>query len=336
MYQTPIVFVRMLTCLKHIPKPLLALSFLALGIVGCTTGTASPTRTLMPTPKATSVGFAQDKQLKIGTFDLNSPSAVCAADSVKNNCQCLAGEITCKQCQFTVNQSYALPQFNQYYQTGQPVTVYKCPEPWGIIGGRYMPPIPDDAQCVDFCFGKPVIYLYPTEPILASVTVTVPGIITESIPKYPKAGWQDILALPSGKLFYQGKAYTELYYESQVAAYDKPTNGIIIPTAQLRPTLQGLVTQLVLTKPEVEEFLAYWLPKLQALHKQYVLFSVLLPAAKEAVDMVHVTPKPQTRIEFLVYFKGLDEPLEIPRLQLPKRPQRHGFTMVEWGGTIDY
>jgi hypothetical protein len=56
---------------------------------------------------------------------------------------------------------------------------------------------------------------------------------------------------------------------------------------------------------------------------------------KERIDHVEITPKPDTRIEYLFYFKGLQNFNNIKALELPKYPQRIGFTEVEWGGTID-
>jgi hypothetical protein len=187
-----------------------------------------------------------------------------------------------------------------------------------------------------FCFGKPVIYLYPEKPTLVNVKLTIPGEVYISIPTYPTDGWKNVLAQPSGMLTYQGKTYNELYYESKVTADNiTPASGVIIPISELKSKLFELTGKLGLKNAEQLEFLDYWLPKLKSLNKPYILFSVLSESQKESVDHVNIEPKPDVFINFLAYFKGLDKPIEIQPLNFPPIPTRSGFTAVEWGGTID-
>jgi len=192
-------------------------------------------------------------------------------------------------------------------------------------------------QCSDhnICFAKPVIYLYPTEDMLVDVTLSIPGTITKSIPEY-RNGWFNVFAHPDGKLEYQGKIYNELFYESEVAKANPPRNGIIIPKDQLPSKLATILLNLGLNETETQEFLAYWLPRLTQLKSNYVLFSIFEPNEKERVDKVKIFPEPDTRIEFLAYFKPLARPINVKPLILPEKPpERKGFTEVEWGGTID-
>lgn len=187
------------------------------------------------------------------------------------------------------------------------------------------------------CVAKPVIYLYPTKPTLATVSLQIPGTITVSIPEYPKNGWQDILAYPDGTLSYQEKTYKELYYETAVKNIKAPEAGIIIPKQDLVQRLTAFTARLGLLPDEQAEFLTYWLPRLQGLRAPYILFSLIDPVEKERIDHVEITPKPDTMIEFLAYFKPLQTAVApVKPLVLPNPPQRKGFTAVEWGGTIDY
>ena len=88
---------------------------------------------------------------------------------------------------------------------------------------------------------------------------------------------------------------------------------------------------------EQQEFLDYWMPKLTELHTPYVLVSVLDKTEKDRIDHVDISPKPDTKIEFLVYYKGLQIPYaQVTPLVLPQQPPaRNGFTSVEWGGVIE-
>ena len=56
---------------------------------------------------------------------------------------------------------------------------------------------------------------------------------------------------------------------------------------------------------------------------------------KEKVDHVIVSPAPQTTIAFLAYFKPLTSPITVAPLQFQAVPKRQGFTLVEWGGTVE-
>jgi len=186
-----------------------------------------------------------------------------------------------------------------------------------------------------YCVGKPVIYLYPEVVTNVDVTVTTPGKIVVSDPVYPDGGWKNVEAHPDGKLIYNEKEYKELFYESEIQSFVKPTTGVIIPISKIEQELAGLLYQLGLNSNESREFLDFWTPKLRDLKSNYILFSVLEKEAKEKIDHVEYSPEPETRIEFIAYFKPLDIPESTEALFLPKRPERVGFTAVEWGGVID-
>ncbi len=253
------------------------------------------------------------------------PLPICQGDPAPktSQCQCVSYGILVVTCQGSANCPNTIGPANRscQYMPGD---------------SRYSTYL-NNPQCRQLCFGKPVIYLYPTKPTMVDVLLTIPGRITESIPTYPEGGWQKILANPDGTLFYQNQAYHELYYETEVSKIIKPTKGLVIPTASLKQELTIITTKLGLIPHEQEAFLEYWMPRLNSLKSPYIFFSVLTPAEKDSVDRVSLTPKPDTRIEFLVYFKPLYQPIRVTPLSLPPSPPaRVGFTMVEWGGTIDY
>lgn len=191
--------------------------------------------------------------------------------------------------------------------------------------------------CVEWCIGKPVIYLYPEVPTFINVEVTVPGHIFISDPLYPEGGWQDVLAYPNGNLEYKGKSYRDLYYETALNTdLRKPKNGIIIPSNQLENKLKEYTMKLGLNEFESSEFNEYWVPLLEDLDAPYILFSILERDEKERIDHVEIIPAPDTFIDFIAYFKPVYQLYAPETLVLPAKPQeRLGFTAVEWGGTID-
>lgn len=185
------------------------------------------------------------------------------------------------------------------------------------------------------CVGKPVIYLYPETRISVDVEVRTSGSIVVSSPLYHDHGWKNVEALPGGNLIYEGKNYKELFYESEVKGLLAPQNGIIIASFELENKLREIVHRLGLNATELEEFLDFWVPRLKSLNSPYVLFSTIDREVKEANDKIVINPEPATRIEFITYFKPLNFPIAVEPLKLPERPTRQGFTMIEWGGTID-
>lgn len=194
-----------------------------------------------------------------------------------------------------------------------------------------------DARVPYWCDAKPVIYLYPEKPTNVSVKVTVPGKITVSIPQYEaETGWQNILAYPDGTLIYQGKKYSELFYETLQEKATPPNNGWLVKAADLNGKLTEITSNLGLNSKEQNEFLAYWLPRLKDLNKPYVFVSFFDPLVKPSIDRVDITPTPDNFIQFIMYFKGLNKNQKANSPTYPLVPKRTGFTAVEWGGILDY
>lgn len=187
-----------------------------------------------------------------------------------------------------------------------------------------------------WCDSKPVIYLYPSQPLKVSVLLNLPGTVTESIPSYPQDGWQNVMAYPNRQLVYQGKKYQELYYESAInRVITPPTRGIVASKSEYKDTLLTFGSKLGLNNNERKEFVSYWLNRLTTINSPYMFFSYFSPMDKQKIDGVQVMPEPDTRIEFIMYFKPLMSKKEVlPPVFLPI-PQRKGFTMVEWGGILE-
>ena len=126
-----------------------------------------------------------------------------------------------------------------------------------------------------------------------------------------------------------------MYYEDATIKAQPPTQGFVIKTSDLASSLRTYTTELGLNTKEQNEFLAYWVPRLTNLGAPYIFFSVFDQTQKEKVGHVIVSPAPTTTIAFLAYFKPLAAPITVSPLQFPAVPDRLGFTMIEWGGTID-
>jgi len=175
--------------------------------------------------------------------------------------------------------------------------------------------------------GKPVIYLYPTEPTAVSVKVDVN--ISKSEPKYNQ-GW-NVLAWPNGKLQIGQKAYDYLFWEGKGKEYPVIKDGFIIKSEEVKATLTSQMIQLGLNDQEIADFLEFWLPKMPT--TPYVRLTWLGTSEMNRLAPLEVTPKPDTVIRIFLDFAGLENPININPQRL-SHIERKGFTLIEWGGLL--
>ena len=255
-----------------------------------------------------------------------TPEAACTADSgneIPDACVCPDAHVVCEggKCKEIIKD-----------KSGGGFQNYTCAQ-WDQYGWCKPPYAPHDGH---FCIGKPVIYLYPTSDTLVDVSVITEGKVVISDPQIESfGGWKNVLAHPDGTLFYKNATYRELFYETDTTKVTRPNAGIIIEKENLRSKLLAFVTQLGLTRQdEQEEFLDWWIPRLNSISTDKLFVSVLERDEKERLDQVVITPKPDTFIDFIVYFAPLEDHQTVTPLVIPPTPQRKGFTAIEWGGVI--
>ena len=83
-----------------------------------------------------------------------------------------------------------------------------------------------------------------------------------------------------------------------------------------------------LTDREANEFLIYWLPKMES--NAYNLLSFQTAAYTDHARLT-VNPQPDTVLRVYLAFMALEEPVDVEPPILTA-PAREGFTLVEWGG----
>ncbi|MBO6233129.1 MAG: hypothetical protein J6N78_03625 [Clostridia bacterium] len=187
------------------------------------------------------------------------------------------------------------------------------------------------AQKKEDVIAKPVIYLYPTEETEISVELKNKDKITCSYPKYTE-GWK-VLAKPNGDLtdLETGKNLYSLYYESEdTNNYKMENEGFVVNGEESAKFLEEKLAILGLNEKEAEEFIIYWLPKLEANKYNYIRFATVEEI--ESNMQLEITPKPDTSIRILMTFKGLEQPNQVKEQKL-KKVERSGYTVVEWAGT---
>jgi len=176
---------------------------------------------------------------------------------------------------------------------------------------------------------KPLIYLYPEAEIEVSVKLGHPEKLSHSYPKYEN-GWI-VNTKPNGDLTYNNRSYYGLYWEGKNAPIFDTNEGFVVKGRDTITFLEEKLAILGLNEREANEFIVYWLPKLENNPYNYIVFASM--EMQNEYMPLEISPKPNTLIRVLMGFKKLDKPIEIKEQVLAPTPTRTGFTAIEWGGT---
>ena len=176
---------------------------------------------------------------------------------------------------------------------------------------------------------KPVIYLYPEKETEVKVSLSFKGKLTCTYPEYG-GGWH-VIARPDGTLtdISSGKEYSYLFWEGISDVEYDMSRGFVVKGEDTAEFLQEILPKLGLTPREYNEFIVYWLPKMQQNPYNLITFQEKCYTDSAVLD---ITPKPDSILRVFMVYQALSEPVEIEApVILPFR--RDGFTVVEWGGT---
>ena len=177
---------------------------------------------------------------------------------------------------------------------------------------------------------KPIIYLYPEEETDVNIKLSNKENITHSYPKYNN-GW-NVTANPNGDLINKdnNKKLYSLYWEGKNLKTEVKEDGFVVEGKNTAEFLEEKLEILGLNYKEKEEFIIYWLPKLENNKYNYIRF-----LTEEEIDnymKLNITPKPDTLIRVYMSYKPLKEIINVKNQKL-NNISRNGFTVVEWGGT---
>lgn len=177
--------------------------------------------------------------------------------------------------------------------------------------------------------GKPVIYLYPTQP--TAVSVKVGADVTVSEPDYNQ-GWK-VIAKPNGSLINSdGLSYDSLFWEGLGdGQYPSIRAGFVVAQKDLDKTITEHLKAQGLNAKESQDFKDFWMSRLPK--TPYVRLTWFTTAQMDSLAPLYVTPKPDTVIRVFLDFAGMNEFASIPQQKLTAVP-RQGFTLVEWGGLL--
>ena len=174
---------------------------------------------------------------------------------------------------------------------------------------------------------KPVIYLYPEQETTVSVSLDYAGTLTATYPAY-EDGWT-VTAEPDGTLYDEnGDEYSYLFCEGENNTDYDFSKGFCVAGADTADFLREKLAEIGLTPREYNEFIVYWLPKMQ--DNPYNLISFQSEAYTDAAKL-DIDPTPDSVLRVFMAWKPLGRPQTIePQTFTPFA--RDGFTVVEWGG----
>lgn len=180
--------------------------------------------------------------------------------------------------------------------------------------------------------------------IIANVQLRLQnGNLTCTYPKYDRLkGWnvevRDILDREAGGTVLNtedNKEYNYLYWEGTSEIDYNPEIGFVIAGEDTGDFLEAVLKTIGLNRREANEFIVYWLPKMETNKYNYITF--LTTEYTDKAELL-IEPKPDNLLRVYMMFKGLEsnedmEPLVQNLDELRGDFKREGFTVVEWGGT---
>ena len=177
---------------------------------------------------------------------------------------------------------------------------------------------------------KPMIYLYPKEKTEVKIGLKNKNLLTTTYPKYINS-WE-VIANPDGTLIDKesGREYYGLYWEGRNYTEINMKKGFVVKGKDTIKFLEEKLNELGLTDREAEEFIVYWLPKLEKNTYNYIYFAQTDEVSEYMP--IEITPEPDSIIRILMYYKPLNKKINV-KTQKINKVYRKDFTLVEWGGT---
>ena len=216
---------------------------------------------------------------------------------------------------------YSGSGFHSYVVYAEDITELRVLEPWEYVQEYFYYEEVDE---------KPVLYLYPQVPTEVSVRLVTNGKLTCTYPAYGRDGWQKVMAHPDGTLYMDGREYYCLYWEAAADMKPDLTRGACVKGEDSAAYLEYALAALGLNQREANEFIIYWLPRLE--QNPYNLITFQTEAYTSVVGL-EITPAPDSLLRICMVAQPLNAPVEIEE-QTFEPFVREGFVAVEWGGVM--
>ena len=176
---------------------------------------------------------------------------------------------------------------------------------------------------------KPMIYIYPTTDIDLKIKLVNDDKLTHTYPKYNNE-W-DVHVTKDGNIldYKTQRNYYALYWEGIDNTVININEGFVMKGEHTATFLENKLTYLGLNDKEINEFIVYWLNKMEDNNYNFIRFRTM-EEINEYMPL-EFSKKPDTLIRVIMDFKPLKEKINVKEQTLVKM-ERKGFTIVEWGG----
>ncbi|WP_295157501.1 BspA family leucine-rich repeat surface protein, partial [uncultured Ruminococcus sp.] len=178
---------------------------------------------------------------------------------------------------------------------------------------------------------KPVIYLYPEKETDVHVELELTEAdLSTTYPKYDN-GW-DVVAKPDGSLVNKadGTHHRYLFWDAVNCRTEFDfSKGFCVAGSDTESFLKEKLSYMGLTEEEMNEFIVYWLPRME--HNKYNLISFQSDKYTDTAKL-NITPAPDSMLRVFMTYVPLEEAVDIEQQELSTF-ERSGFTVVEWGGS---
>lgn len=176
---------------------------------------------------------------------------------------------------------------------------------------------------------KPMIYIYPTSDLDLKIKLVNDDKLTHTYPKYNNE-W-NVHVTKDGNIYdYKTKRnYYALYWEGIDNTSINMNEGFVVKGEQTSTFLENKLSYLGLNDKEINEFIVYWLNKMEDNNYNFIRFRTM-EEINEYMPL-EFSQKPDTLIRVIMDFKPLNEKIDVKEQKLEK-VERKGFTIVEWGG----
>lgn len=176
---------------------------------------------------------------------------------------------------------------------------------------------------------KPIIYIYPDKEMDLTIKLKNDKLLTHTYPKY--SGSWNIHVDTDGNIYdYKtNRNYYALYWEAFDNSEINMNEGFIVEGKDTVKFLEEKLKYLGLNDREINEFIIYWIDKLENNKYNYIRFR-----CTEEVNNympLEFSKNPDTLIRIIMDYKPLNEKINVKKQKL-ESTMRNGFTIVEWGG----
>lgn len=186
-------------------------------------------------------------------------------------------------------------------------------------------------QAGKVCLDSP-LYLYGKAG--TSVNIKVKTYVYSSDPLYDEKTGYNVTLLENGKMKVNGKVYDRINYDYLSQKVSPPSNGIITSKEELSETLKYFAQNLGLNQKETDDLVNFGNKNIKS---PFIFISFYDQKTSEQILPLELTPKPDTYINIVFYFKEYQQRPSIkPQNPIFKSPpQRTGLTAVEVSEVVD-